>query len=115
MRRSLFALSVLAAACAATPLAAAEPADAAVQVRAVWGPEQFPIGEVAAEVAPCTGGAPATVTTGADGTATFHGGAGCYQVKVATPTGCSLDGDPTQQVTAVPGITPIATFRFRCA
>ncbi|MFF2552372.1 hypothetical protein ACFVUS_15315 [Nocardia sp. NPDC058058] len=117
MRSMLFALSVVGAAVALAPLAAADPAgDSAVKVQAVYGVEQFPIAGVTADVTPCTGGpAAGTITTGRDGSATFIGGSGCYRVQVATPTGCSLDGDAAQQVSTVPGIIPVATFRFRCA
>ncbi|MEV6071771.1 hypothetical protein AB0L82_34965 [Nocardia sp. NPDC052001] len=119
MRSMLFALSVVGAAVALAPLAAAEPppaGDSAVQVQAVYGVEQFPIAGVTADVTPCAGGPVAgTVTTGRDGSATYIGGSGCYRVQVSTPMGCSLDGDAAQQVSTVPGIIPTATFRFRCA
>ncbi|WP_157574422.1 hypothetical protein [Nocardia jejuensis] len=116
MRRTLFLMSVLVASLASAPLAAAQPpADSAVTVRAGFGPEQFPIAGVSADVTPCAGGAAVPVTTGKDGSATAPVAAGCYRVQVATPSGCTLDGDATQQVTAIAGITPIASFRFRCA
>ncbi|WP_196054516.1 hypothetical protein [Nocardia aurantiaca] len=117
MRRTLLATSALAAACLLAPPAAAEPpADPAVKVQAVYGPEQFPMAGVAADIAPCGGGANvATVTTGTDGTAVYTGALGCYRVQVSTPIGCALDGDAALQVTSVPGVTPLATFRFRCA
>ncbi|GAB4583509.1 hypothetical protein [Nocardia sp. IFM 10818] len=117
MRRTLFVSSVAAAALACAPLAAAQPpaGDPGVRVQTVWGPEQFAIAGVTAEVTPCAGGPAASVVTGADGFATAAVGPGCYRVQVGTPTGCGLDGDAIQQVTALPGITPIATFRFRCA
>ncbi|QLY32118.1 prealbumin-like fold domain-containing protein [Nocardia huaxiensis] len=119
MRRTLFLTSALiAAACAAGPMAAAQPAagDSALRVQAVWGPEQFPIAGVIVDIASCAGGPTlATVTTGDDGTATFTGGAGCYRVAATPMSGCSVDGDHAQQVTTMPGVTPTATFRFRCA
>ncbi|MRH88931.1 hypothetical protein GFY24_16005 [Nocardia sp. SYP-A9097] len=118
MRSTLFVMSVIGAATVMAPPASAQPpaGDSAVKVQTVYGVEQFPIAGVTADVTPCAGGAAAaTVTTGIDGSATYIGGSGCYRVQVATPSGCALDGDPAQQVSAVPGITPIATFRFRCA
>ncbi|WP_067562295.1 hypothetical protein [Nocardia acidivorans] len=117
MRSTLFVLSVLGAATVLAPSASAQPpaGDAAVKVQAVYGVEQFPIADVTAAITPCAGGAATTVTTARDGNATYTGGAGCYRVQVTTPTGCALDGDAAQQVNAVPGITPTATFRFRCA
>ncbi|MFJ4658421.1 hypothetical protein ACIP5Y_44730 [Nocardia sp. NPDC088792] len=117
MRRLLFATSVLAAAVAAAPFAAAQPpADPVVKVQAVFGPEQFPMAGVTADVAPCAGGASvATLTTGDDGSATYNGAIGCYKVQVSAPIGCSLDGDAAQQVTSLPGLTPTALFHFRCA
>ncbi|MGV9667554.1 hypothetical protein ACWDUL_33900 [Nocardia niigatensis] len=117
MRRTPLVTSVLAAACALTPLAAAEPpADPALKVQAVFGPEQFPMAGVAADIAPCGGGANvASLTTGADGTAVYTGALGCYRVQVSTPIGCALDGDQAVQVTSAPGVTPVANFRFRCA
>ncbi|MFE3060133.1 hypothetical protein [Nocardia sp. NPDC059239] len=117
MRRTLLVTSALAVACALAPLASAEPpADPAVKVQAVYGPEQFPMAGVAADIAPCGGGANvATLTTGVDGTAVYNGALGCYRVQVSTPIGCALDSDPAVQVTSVPGVTPPATFRFRCA
>ncbi|MFJ9368178.1 hypothetical protein ACIRRA_27660 [Nocardia sp. NPDC101769] len=117
MRRTLLVTSALAAACALAPLAAAEPpADPALKVQAVYGPEQFPMAGVAADIAPCGGGANvATLTTGADGTAVYNGAAGCYRVQVSAPIGCALDSDSAVQVTSATGVTPLATFRFRCA
>ncbi|WP_405489730.1 hypothetical protein [Nocardia sp. NBC_00511] len=117
MRRPLFILSLLAVAAAVSPLAAAEgPTDPAVKVQAVYGPEQFPMAGVATDVSPCAGGASvATLTTGNDGAALYNGAPGCYAVKVSAPVGCALDGDATQQVTSVQGVTAVATFRFRCA
>ncbi|MEV6771574.1 hypothetical protein AB0N05_23415 [Nocardia sp. NPDC051030] len=119
MRRTLFVTSVLAAtAFAVAPLATAEPpaGDSAVKVQAVFGVEQFPIAGVAADLAPCAGGAALpTVTTGNDGTVTPAVPAGCYKVQITTPSGCTLDGDAAQQVTTMVGVTPTATFRFRCA
>ncbi|WP_067548874.1 hypothetical protein [Nocardia crassostreae] len=118
MRRTLFVSSVVGAALAVAPLATAQPpaADPGVKVQTVWGPEQFAIAGVTAEVSPCTGGpVAASVITGADGFATAAVGPGCYSIAVGTPSGCGLDGEPIQQVTALPGITPTATFRFRCA
>lgn len=117
MRRTLLVTSVLAAACALAPLAGAEPSgDPVVKVQAVYGPEQFPMAGVAADIGPCGGGAKiATVTTGLDGSAVYNGATGCYRVQISTPTGCGLDGDAALEVTSVPGITPLATFRFRCA
>ncbi|WP_330183104.1 hypothetical protein OHB26_05250 [Nocardia sp. NBC_01503] len=117
MRSTLFVMSVLGAATVFAPLASAQPpaGDSAVKVQAVYGVEQFPIAGVTADVTPCAGGAATTVTTATDGSATYTGGSGCYRVQVATPSGCALDGDAAQQVSTVPGITPTATFRFRCA
>ncbi|MBL1074900.1 hypothetical protein JK358_10900 [Nocardia sp. 2] len=119
MRRTMFLTATLAAAAfVVAPAADAQPAggDSAVRVQAVWGPEQFPIAGVTAEITSCAGGpALGTVTTGNDGTATFTGGAGCYRVAAGTLSGCSVDGDAAQQVTTMPGLTPTATFRFRCA
>lgn len=118
MRRSLFVISVLGAALAMSPLAAAEgpAADSSVQVKAVYGSEQFPIAGVTAEISPCSGGpALTTVTTDATGTATLNVAAGCYRVQAGTLSGCAVDGYAVQQVTVVPGISPIASFRFRCA
>ncbi|MFE3984039.1 hypothetical protein ACFXPR_06125 [Nocardia tengchongensis] len=117
MRRTLLVTSVLAAACALAPSAAAEPpADSALKVQAVYGTEQFPMAGVAADITPCGGGAnPATITTGIDGSAVYPGAPGCYRVQISTPVGCSLDSDAALEVTSVPGVTPVATFRFRCA
>ncbi|MEC3954729.1 hypothetical protein VMT65_16945 [Nocardia sp. CDC153] len=117
MRRTLLVTSALAAACALAPLAQADPpADPALKVQAVYGPEQFPMAGVAADIAPCGGGANlATITTGNDGTAVYPGAPGCYRVQIGTPVGCALDGDAALELTSVPGSTPVATFRFRCA
>ncbi|MFE6862505.1 hypothetical protein [Nocardia sp. NPDC057668] len=118
MRRTLFVLAVCAASLAAAPLAAAQPpaVDTGVQVRAVYGPEQFPIAGVTADITPCAGGpALPAVTTDATGAATVPAGAGCYRVRAGDLSGCAVDGDPVQQVSVVPGITAIATFRYRCA
>ncbi|MEV6101653.1 hypothetical protein [Nocardia sp. NPDC051981] len=116
MRRTLLVTSALAAACALAPLASAEPpADPAVKVQAVYGPEQFPMAGVAADIAPCGGANVATLTTGVDGTAVYNGALGCYRIQVSTPIGCALDSDPAVQVTSAPGVTPPAIFRFRCA
>ncbi|MFC3437207.1 hypothetical protein [Nocardia seriolae] len=116
MRRTLLVTSVLAAACALAPVAAAEPAGPALTIQAVYGPEQFPMAGIAADIALCGGGANlATVTTGIDGSAVYNGAPGCYRVQIATPIGCALDGDAAVQITSVPGGTPPATFRFRCA
>ncbi|MFF0637607.1 hypothetical protein ACFYTS_34515 [Nocardia sp. NPDC004151] len=117
MRRTLIVMSALAAACALAPQAGAEPAaDPALKVQAVFGTEQFPMAGVAADIAPCGGGASlATITTGADGSAVYAGAPGCYRVQVAAPIGCMLDGDSALEVTSVPGTTPLAAFRFRCA
>ncbi|MFE3195686.1 hypothetical protein ACFXHA_42260 [Nocardia sp. NPDC059240] len=117
MRRTLLITSALVAACAWAPLAVADPpADPALKVQAVYGPEQFPMAGVAADISPCGGGANlATITTGTDGSAVYPGAPGCYRVQVSAPTGCALDGDAAQQVTSIQGVTPLATFRFRCA
>ncbi|AYF74962.1 hypothetical protein D7D52_15085 [Nocardia yunnanensis] len=117
MRRTLLVTSALVAACAWAPLAVADPpADPALKISAVYGPEQFPMAGVAADIAACGGGASlATVTTGTDGTAVYAGAPGCYRVQISTPTGCALDGDAAVQLTSAPGIIPSATYRFRCA
>lgn len=118
MRRTLAVLAVLTAPLAAAPLAAAQPpaAAAGVQVRAVYGPEEFPIAGVTAEITPCAGGPVlSTVTTDVTGAATLPAGAGCYAVRAGELSGCMVDGDPVQQVAVVPGLTAVATFRFRCA
>ncbi|WP_327143987.1 hypothetical protein [Nocardia sp. NBC_01327] len=118
MRRLLFVTSVMGAALAVSPLAAAQPpaGDSAVKVQAVYGPEQFALAGVKTDITPCAGGtALPSVTTGNDGTVTAAVPSGCYQIQIATPTGCALDGDASQQVNTVPGPAPLATFRFRCA
>ncbi|WP_067676884.1 prealbumin-like fold domain-containing protein [Nocardia miyunensis] len=116
MRRILFTASALAA-LALTPGLAAAQGPGAIRVQASTLGTNFPVTGLSTSVTPCSGGsAVAAATTGANGTGTASVPFGCYRVKVtAVPSGCSLDGKPTVQVVALPGMSPQAAFHVRCA
>lgn len=118
MRRILFTASALAVLALTPALAAAQgPGQVAVRLQASTLGTNFPVTGLSASLTPCSGGpAVATATTGANGTGTASVPLGCYRVKVtAVPSGCSLDGNPAVQVVALPGMSPQAAFRVRCA
>lgn len=118
MRRTLFTTSVLAVLALTPGLAAAQGlGQVTIRVQASTMGTNFPVTGLGTSVTPCSGGtAVASATTGAHGTATASVPLGCYRVKVtAVPSGCSLDGNPTTQVVAMPGTSPQAVYRVRCA
>ncbi|MQY20801.1 hypothetical protein [Nocardia macrotermitis] len=118
MRRTLFTASILTGLALTPGLAAAQGlGQVTIQVQASTLGTNFPVTGLTTTVTPCSGGKPvASATTGPKGTATALVGLGCYRVKAtAVPAGCSLDGNPTTQVVALPGSSPRATYHVRCA
>ncbi|WP_328399804.1 hypothetical protein [Nocardia sp. NBC_00403] len=114
---SVVGVAVLAAVSGGAVSGARVPAEGAVKVQAVTGLDRLPVTGVEVGLTPCpTGALSATVTTGGDGTVTRNLPEGCYRAEVTmVPSGCQL-ADPTYvQVVVVPGVTPVAEFRFRCA
>ncbi|MFE7797407.1 hypothetical protein [Nocardia sp. NPDC057440] len=114
---SVVGVAVLAAVVGGAVAGARVPGEGAVKVQAVTGLDRLPVTGVEAGVTPCAAAAVlATVTTGGDGTVTRNLPEGCYRVEVtAVPSGCQLADPIHVQVAVVPGVTPVAEFRFRCA
>ncbi|NNH70343.1 hypothetical protein HLB23_10780 [Nocardia uniformis] len=113
---ALATMPLLGAALIPASAAAEGPGDNWLRVSAAHGAELFPIADVTADVADCAGTFLATVTTGADGVGIYNASPGCYRVTLtAPPAGCTLAGEPTQQVAVIPGMIQTANYTFRCA
>lgn len=114
---ALTALPLAAAVMLPMSAAAEGPGDNLLRVSAAHGPELFPIADVTADVADCTGGPVlASVATAANGLGIYNASPGCYRVTLtAPPAGCSLIGEPVVQLAVIPGIVQTANYTFRCA
>ncbi|MQY22263.1 hypothetical protein [Nocardia macrotermitis] len=131
MRRTLSALSALAAilltvpvaGCSASPGGSAAPSSApasaqgTVKVQAGTGTERFPVPMVAVRVTSCAADAAlATLTTGNDGAASGKFPPGCYRATVTSvPSGCAPDAVANARVDVKAADTAVAKFLIHCA